>query len=40
MIEREAAIIAELGAERAKHPEVAKVWRGAAKALGRVRIPR
>jgi predicted transcriptional regulator len=32
-----APILAELAAERAKDPEVAKVWRDAAKALARLR---
>ena len=32
-----APILAELAAERAKHPEVAKVWREAAKTLSRKR---
>jgi plasmid maintenance system antidote protein VapI len=37
MIERAPApILAQLAAERAKSPEVAKVWREAAKALARI----
>lgn len=30
-----ASLLAELAAERAKHPEVAKVWKDAAKVLAR-----
>jgi predicted transcriptional regulator len=32
-----APIFAELAAERAKHPDVAKIWKDAAKALAKTR---